>query len=86
MGQRGGEGRTTYDRAHEPLEHVDVVDGLVHQGPAAVEGLRALPAALVVVGLVPPPGAIGHAEGEPAEPALVDGILEEPARSSVNRR
>ena len=49
------------------------MDGLVHQGAAAVERLGALPAALVVVRLRPPPFARRFAERQPAETARLDG-------------
>jgi len=53
----------------DPLEGVDPVDRLVHQGPSAVEGFGALPAARTVIGVVPPPGHVACGHGEPAKPA-----------------
>ena len=63
-------------RAHHPQKEIDVVDGLVHQSPAAVERLGPLPAALVVVRLRPPPLAGRLAEGDAAELAGLDGPLQ----------
>ena len=76
------------DRPHHPQQQIDVVDGLVHQGAAAVERLRALPAALVVVRLRPPPFAGRLAQRQPAEAAGLDGLPSAPGwrrRSATGR-
>ena len=39
VGQRRGEAADVRDRPHHPQQQIDVVDGLVHQRPAAVERL-----------------------------------------------
>ena len=72
----GGQGLDRVDVAHQPVEQVDVVDRLVHQGAAAVEVPGPAPAAGVVVLLGPPPLDVGVAQGQAAEPAGVDRLLE----------
>ena len=63
------QGLDRVDVAHQPLEQVDVVDRLVHQGTAAVEVPGPAPAARVVIRLGPPPLDVRVAQGQPAEPA-----------------
>ena len=69
VGQQGRPAADLDHRAHQPGEQIDAVDGLVHQGAAAVEFPRAAPRAAVVVGLGAIPLDDGVAEGEPAEAA-----------------
>jgi hypothetical protein len=72
-----GVGLHFLDGAHEPCQQVDGMDGLVHEGAAAVEGPRAAPRAAVVVLLGAVPLDISVAEGELAEASAVDGLLEQ---------
>src|SRR5947209_6897591 len=76
VGERRGQPADVRHGAHHPQQQIDVVNRLVHQRPAAVERLRALPAAFIVVRLRPPPLARRLTEGEPAETALRDRVLE----------
>ena len=72
-----------------PIIHskqIDVVNRLVHQGAAAVERLRSLPAALVVIRLRSPPLAGRLAERQAAEAPCVDGGLERRVRVVKPRR
>jgi len=77
VSQRPAERTHRLDRPHEPLQRVDRVDALVHQGTAAVKGPCAPPSAVVIVGLLAPPRAIRHAEGHSSETPGVDGFLEQ---------
>ena len=86
VGERGGVGLHFDHGAHEPGEQVDGVDGLVHEGAAAVEGPGAAPGAAVVVLLRAVPLHVGVAEREPAEAAGVDGLLHELRRVVEPRR
>src|SRR5713101_3869461 len=61
---------------HHPTEQIDIVDGLVHERPAAVQGLGAFPAAFVIIGLRPPPFAGCFAQSQPTESPTVDRFLE----------
>ena len=62
------------------------MNGLIHEGAAAIEGLRALPAALVVVRLRPPPFAGRLGQRQPAELARVHGRLQRPVGVGEARR
>ena len=63
-------------RADEPVEQVDVVAGLVHEG-AAVELPGAAPAGLVVVGLGAGPEDVEVDQVDTAEALFLHGALEE---------
>ena len=73
-------GRDLHDRAHQPGEQIDAVNGLVHQRAAAVEFPGAAPGAAVVVGLRAKPLHVGIAQRQPAEPPCVDGPFQFEAR------
>ena len=86
VGQQARVGRDLDDRAHQPGEQVDAVDGLVHQRAAAVELPGAAPGAAVVIRLRAIPLHIGVAEREPAEAPCVDGPLQLDARARETAR
>ena len=73
VGQTIGVGVDTLDGAHEPEEKIDGVDGLVHQGAAAVQLPRAAPSAPVVIRLRPVPFHVRVAHDDPAKPAFLQG-------------
>lgn len=76
VGEEGGVGLHGFDGSGEVEEGVDGVDGLVHEGAAAVEGPSAAPSAGVVVGLVAIPFDVGAGGGEGAEATLVGRFFE----------
>src|SRR5207244_8064310 len=55
---------------------IHVVDRLIHEGPAAVEGPRPFPAAFVIVGLRAPPFTRGLRQRKSAKATGVHGSLE----------
>ena len=61
------------DIAKEPLQHIDMVAGLIGEH-AAVIGPGAAPVVLVVIGLVPAPAHAHGAQDEPPEPAGVERL------------
>ena len=63
--------KTLSGSPHEPLQGVNVVNGLVHQRPA-IHGPRSVPAILVVL-LRAVPAHRGIAEEQAAQAALVNG-------------
>ena len=63
------------DRPGNPLQQVDVVDGLIHDCPAAVELPCAAPPAVVVVLVGAVPGCETSRPGDLAEPAFFGGLL-----------
>ena len=82
VGQSRRLGHDRLDVAHQPVQEVDVVDRLVHECPAAVEVPGAPPAARVVILLGSPPLHVGVSQGQAAESATCDGLLE----ANVGRR
>jgi hypothetical protein len=68
----------TIDRAGEPAENVDLMDGLIHERAAAFDGPAAFDGAAVVFGGTEPLD-VGVALDEAAEAAGVDGLFEEDA-------
>ena len=76
VGQQAVFARTSTTGPISQVEQIDAVDGLVHQGPAAVEFPGAAPRAAVVIGLAAKPLHVGVAQREPAEPPAVDGPLQ----------
>lgn len=72
VGGGAGEGPSTSDGAGEPKHEVEGVDALVHEGPAAVEGAGAAPAARVIIFLGAEPGDAGLHTEDPAKGALFD--------------
>src|SRR5438874_13796724 len=75
MGEGGSESGNAVNRPHEPLQQIDVMDGLVHERAAAIEGLGAFPATFVVILLRAPPFDRGFGEPQPAEAPLIHGLL-----------
>jgi hypothetical protein len=71
--------------AHQPVEQVDIVNGLVHERAAAVEVPGAPPAARIVVLLGSPPLHVRVAQRQAAEPAPRDGLLEPQVRGAEAR-
>ena len=76
MGQPRGLGPDLDHGSHQPGEQIDAVNGLVHEGPAAVEFPGAAPRAAVVIGLAAIPLHVGVAEGQPPEASAVDRPLQ----------
>ena len=76
VGQQSGEASDMGGRPHHPKEQIDVVNGLVHEGAAAVEGHGSPPTSLVVILLGPPPFASRLAQRQSSEPASIDGSFE----------
>src|SRR5919112_6374422 len=67
VGEQAGVGGDLDDAAHQPLQEVDAVYGLVNQDPPAVQLPRAAPPARVVIGLRPPPPHLRRPHGQAAE-------------------
>ncbi len=86
VGQRGGEAGDVRDRTHQPEQEIDIVDRLIHQGAAAVERLRALPAALVVVRLAAATICRSSRPASAGRTAAVHGRLERPVGVAEARR
>jgi hypothetical protein len=76
VGQHRGEAGNVRHRPHHPQQQIDIVDGLVHQGAAAVERFGPLPAALVIILLRAPPFTGRFAQRQPSEAPGVHGGLE----------
>ena len=74
--QRGCIGLHALDGADQPVEHVDIVAGLVHEG-AAVEFPGAAPRGAVIVGLRPAPEDVDRHQVDLAEAVGLDGALEQ---------
>lgn len=74
-GEGGGRGHDALDVADQPIQHIDVVAGLVHEG-AAVEFPGAAPfgGIVILLGSGPEHIALGHVDA--AETAFVDGCLQ----------
>jgi hypothetical protein len=74
--QRGGVGLQAFDRADDPVDQVDVVAGLVHEG-AAVEfpGAAPLGAVVVLVRAGPEHVQVDHVDA--AEALFLDRALEQ---------
>jgi hypothetical protein len=68
--QGGGKGADRLHRPPVPLQQVDGVDGMIHQGAAVVELPSAVPAAPVRVLLAPGPLRACVARHQPSEPPL----------------
>jgi hypothetical protein len=76
VGERGGEGADFDNRTHQPSEQIDTVDGLVHEGAAAVESPGSAPGPAVIILLRAEPLDVGVANGESAEAAGVNGAFQ----------
>ena len=74
--QRGGIGMHIVDRADQPVDHVDVVAGLVHEG-AAVHVPAAAPWRIVVVALRARPEDVDVDHEDAAEALLLERTLHE---------
>jgi hypothetical protein len=76
--QRGGVGVHAVHRAHQPVDHVHVVAGLVEEG-TAVHVPAAAPGRVVVVALRARPEDVDIDHVHTAEAAPLDGLLQQPA-------
>src|SRR5437660_972579 len=76
MGKRGSKAGDVRNRTHEPEEQIDIVNGLIHERPSAVERFGTFPAAFVVIRLGPPPFTSRLTERQSTESAGFHSLLQ----------
>ena len=74
VADEGGLGGDALGGSEEPEEEIDLVDALVHEATATIDGACAAPGAAGVILLRPVPLNVGVAQDQLAEAARIEGV------------